>query len=52
MKDFEYLKHVNETVLRDEVLEKFMQQAYVLEAAAGPQQIVERKKKEVPSIKD
>jgi len=37
VKDFEYLKFLNETILKDEVLEKFMQKAGEIEQAAGPQ---------------
>ena len=37
VKDFEYLKFLNDTILRDEVLDKFMQKAGEIEQAAGPQ---------------
>ena len=36
MKDFEYLKFLNDTILKDEVLGKFMQKAGEIEMAAGP----------------
>ena len=36
VKDFEYLKFVNDTMLKDEVLDKFMQKAGEIEQAAGP----------------
>ena len=36
VKDFEYLKFVNDTILKDDVLNKFMQKAGEIEIAAGP----------------
>ena len=36
IKDFETLKFLNDTILRDEVLDKFMQKAGEIEKAAGP----------------
>lgn len=37
VKDFEYLKFLNDTILKDDVLDKFMQKAGEIEQAAGPQ---------------
>ena len=37
VKDFEYLKFLNDTILKDDVLDKFMQKAGEIEMAAGPQ---------------
>ena len=36
VKDFEYLKFLNDTILKDDVLKKFMQKAGEIEEAAGP----------------
>ena len=36
VKDFEYLKFLNDTILKDDVLEKFMIKAGEIEEAAGP----------------
>lgn len=36
VKDFEYLKFLNDTILKDDVLDKFMQKAGEIEQAAGP----------------
>lgn len=36
VKDFEYLKFLNDTILRDDVLDQFMQKASEIEKAAGP----------------
>ena len=44
MKDFEYLKFVNDTFLKDEVLDRFMQKAGEIEIAAGPKQELSRSK--------
>ena len=46
MKDFEYLKFLNDTILRDEVLDKFMQKAGEIEQAAGPKSISPKKIKQ------
>ena len=35
IKDFEYLKFLNDTILKDDVLGKFMQKAGEIEMAAG-----------------
>jgi len=35
VKDFEYLKFLNDTILKDEVLTKFMTKAGEVEMAAG-----------------
>jgi len=34
--DFDYLKFLNDTILKDEVLDQFMQRASEFEQAAGP----------------
>ena len=46
VKDFEYLKFLNDTILKDDVLDKFMQKAGEIEMAAGPQAISPRKKQQ------
>ena len=45
MKDFEYLKFLNDTILKDEVLDKFMQKAEEIEMAAGPQALAKNAKR-------
>ena len=37
MKDFEQLKIINDTMLKDEILDKFIRKAGEIEQAAGPQ---------------
>ena len=44
VRDFEYLKFLNDTIIKDDVLKKFMQKAGEIEEAAGPKSKSPKKK--------
>lgn len=50
VKDFEYLKFLNDTILKDDVLDKFMQKASEIEQAAGPKPESPKKKAQMTPL--
>lgn len=51
-KNFEYMKYINETILQDDVLWKFIEKTQEFEKAAGVKQVSEKKLNTVKTVSE